>query len=68
MTENKEISVRCPRCNGRLFDIVYSEKQITLQKSSYMIVVKCWKCRRKLNIENRNLVQAPRMQEYGVGV
>ena len=37
MTEHQEIPVRCPRCNGRLFDIVYIEKPTLKLKSQYII-------------------------------
>ena len=68
MTENREIQVRCPKCNGRLFDVALFEPTEYNQKPAYSIVIKCWKCRQKINIEYKNLVQAPRIQEYGVGV
>lgn len=68
MTDNREVQMRCPYCNGRLFDIALLEPPDSTQKPIYSIVIKCWKCRQKLNIENKNLVQAPRIHEYGVGV
>ena len=68
MTVNREIQVRCPNCNGRLFDVALFEPSDFKPQPIYSIVIKCWKCRQKLNIENRNLVQAPHIQEYGVGV
>ena len=60
--------IRCPFCNGRLFDVTLSEPNELRQAPAYSIVIKCWKCRQKLNIENRNLVQAPSIEGYGVGV
>ena len=61
MIENRTMQVRCTYCNGRLFDIVMTEKNDICHDSKYSIVIKCLKCRQKLNIENKTLVQAPRM-------
>ena len=68
MIENRTMQVRCPYCNGRLFDLVLIGLPDPNREPLYNIIIKCWKCRQKLNIENRNLVQAPRIQKYGVGV
>lgn len=66
--EKIQIQVCCSKCNGRLLDIVYIEQLTSNQQSLYVMEIKCWKCRQKLNIENKNLVQAPRIQEHRVGV
>ncbi len=53
--------VRCPICNGRLFDIVADENLIAQHCISYMVVIKCWKCHKEIKIIYSDLVQTPRI-------
>lgn len=66
--KNKQYQIRCPICNGRLFDIIMEEKLIFDQPPVGILVIKCWKCRQKINIDTVNLVRTPHMQRDGVGV
>lgn len=60
--------IRCPLCNGRLFDIVTGEASAQQHPISCVVMIKCWKCHQEIEIINFDLVQTPRIMNYGAGV
>ena len=68
MTDTKKIQVRCPYCNGRLFDISLFDAPVPKHEPIDRIVIKCWKCRRTINIDYKYLVQTPQIYGSKVGV
>jgi len=59
VTEGKEktqYQIRCPVCDGRLCDVVTDQElAFPLYPPSCALVIKCWKCRKKVNIVEVNL-------------
>ncbi len=59
MTEEKEktqYQIRCPVCDGRVCDVVTDQElAFPLYPPSCALVIKCWKCRKKVNIVEVNL-------------
>ena len=63
--------IRCPECNGRLFDVIAKTNEENCLSKKFAVLIKCWKCHKTVSLEQSNnmeyLVQAsPEYNENGV--
>lgn len=63
--------IRCPECNGRLFDVIAETNEGNCLSKKFAVLIKCWKCHKTVSLEQSNnmeyLVQAsPEYNENGV--
>ena len=63
--------IRCPKCNGRLFDVIAETNEENCLSKKFAVLIKCWKCHKTVSLEQSNnmeyLVQAsPEYNENGV--
>lgn len=54
--------IRCPECNGRLFDVIAKDKEENCPGTKFAVLIKCWKCHKTVSLEQSDnldyLVQA----------
>lgn len=59
---NKTHQIRCPKCNGRLFDVTVEKNAANCIEKRFAILIKCWKCHKTVSLEQSDnfdyLVQA----------
>ena len=54
--------IRCPECNGRLFDVIAEKNSLSFIDKKHKLMIKCWKCHNTILLKKTNnddyLVQA----------
>ena len=54
--------IRCPICDGRLFDVITQKNEEECFSTHFAVLIKCWKCHKTITLGKINnydyLVQA----------
>ena len=62
MTDDNIHQIRCPVCDGRLFDVITQKKEDDCFNKHFAVLIKCWKCHKTITLGKINnydyLVQA----------
>jgi len=62
LIEDNIHQIRCPVCDGRLFDVITQKNEDDCFNKHFAVMIKCWKCRKTITLGQLNdfdhLVQA----------